>query len=383
MNRVVCRQRSNDGFTLVEAMVSLAVLSVAIMTFLMSMQTATMVANEEFAENDVQTASRKLFGQVVKDLTNARVVWMPNDPAYVAYTAYPAAKYDIGPPIANGDADAATHPVWLVMKYQVPLIEGTTGNTAGTMSGNDFDQYAFSGSNTAGGPASWGAYSGGVGTPGACYDLTFKQIKIIDECPYGSSYTPGVISPFGIGVDLMPGDAGAKRFIIGELERRYEAPGPSGFYDGYNNTDPVTVGTLDYVYPARVVMESKTANNSLVWSPCREPWPVGWPGVEPVFPEHPMFYWLEYPGEQTITKWKDGIYHKYVNGSGGATPVPIRNPTSAVPNPSNCTRDENFNVHWEPVLCIQFRFLEGTGKSLRMKRLETRMFLNNQRPDLP
>lgn len=374
MNTVVPNFQSTRGLTMIEAIVSCTVLSIAMMTFLATMRTASLVSNEELAESDVQTKSRELMDAVEHDLTTARILYLPNDTAGLS----------VGPVATVSDPDAATNPAWVLMRYQVPLVNndpnsGSNPYGPGSFSYTNLENYQFRTANP-GASLSWGAYGPNdpVGTPGASYQLVFKSIKVIDEAV--------------IGVDLDGDNALTTKYMVGELQRRFTS---------VYTYSPTTAGnTIVGVYPARVAMVYDSVANTLKWDPIYEPWPTGWPGTQPSLPKFSMFYWLEYPGDQSYTGWLDGIYHvnSPMNSSGlpnAGTPAiawdsgvmsyvapPPSPPPPPAPPADNIKRwrDENFNGKWDPILCMSFTFIEGErgGKALRMKRCRTRIMLRNQ-----
>jgi len=413
------RRRKNDGFTLIEAVVSIAIMSVAVVTFLSSMHSATMVSNEEITETDIQTKARKLLDALVKDMTNARITYLPNDPHPYLPNQPTATIPNIGPyitivtdstgaphTIPSSDPDYAT--LWLLMKYQVPLVNKDPNNPIGTGSfnSNSYDSYSYNGFNLINGvptPVSWGAYGSGDpnGVAGTTYDIVFKQTQIKDECQYNPSVSgsinvapdPNIGSPYGIGPihldhqnnnSVSPSVFGT-RFVLGRIQRRYNAAIYSSTYNPATNG----VGSqIETEYPGEVVFTYDPGSKSLIWD-------AKYQSIvnSPTDPQCSMFYWVEWPGDSQYTGWIDGLYH--TNIFSGNPPIPplitvgqypsIINTANLPPaNPApvgslgDGWMDENRNGQWDPLLGIWIQFLDGQGDQVRMKSLRTRILLHNQ-----
>lgn len=391
MSITVFPQRRARGFSLLEAVISVAVLSVATVTFLSTMHSASMVSNEEAIETDIQTRTRKMMDSLVKDLTNARVLYLPNNSSGPVVGAPVVSVMDPSNnlvPVVTSDPDVAEHPVWLLMKYQVPLVVKDPNNSIGigSFSSSSYDNYSYSGLDSASKPVSWGAYAPATGalTAGATYDLVFKQIRVIDECPFNGSGPvtappdPVLGSPFGINADLDGDGAKTNRYIVGEIQRRYS---PS------NNAAASIGQTIDYVYPGEIVFlyDGSAGSSSLRW----EAKYVSI-GMAPTPPQYSLFYWVEWPGDAGYTLSQDGIYHYYLN-DGSRQYATLTYPgvmkTQKLSagdfrypgaSPGDGWMDTNGNGVWDPLLAINIRFIEGSGNLLRMKVLQTRTMIRNQ-----
>jgi type II secretory pathway pseudopilin PulG len=281
-----------SGFTLVEAMVSITVLSIAMIAFLTFMTSSVQISKEEVAESDAQTQSRKLTEEVVNDINGARILYLPTAPA-------------LGPNIFSMDTDDATKS-YLLLEYQVPP-QTTPDGAANWDTGQTFGAFPPGSSAT---------------TDGAWYALVFRQIRVLKE------------SDALLNRDIDGDGLLNSTFLIGTIERRFYNP-------------PFLVGTgalavpyqVDREYPGVVALELDTGSNS---------------------PKNTLFAWAETPANIK----NDGIFHAY--------PLPP-------PNTSNYFPSQSFqNGHWNSILCLSLRFIEGFGSTTRIKLVGLNIKVNHQ-----
>lgn len=286
------RRDAARGFTLVEAMVSITVLSIALLAFLTFMTTSVQISKEEVAESDAQTQSRKLTEEVVNDINGARIVFLPNTPA-------------LGPSIYSTDTDDATKS-FLLLQYQVPPRTTPDGD-ANWDTGQAFGAFPPGSAST---------------VDGAFYALVFRQIRVLKE------------SDADLNRDLDGDGALNTTFLLGRIERRFYNPpfatGPAALANPYQ---------VDREYPGIVALEFDSGSSS---------------------PKNTLFTWAETPANVK----NDGIYHAY-------PPPP--------PNTANYFPSQTFqNGHWNSILTLSLRFIEGFGSAARIKLVGLNINVNNQ-----
>ena len=212
-------RRGSAAFTLVEAVVSLAVLSVSMMAFLMCMRSSVVAGREEFAETDVQTKTRELSEDLLNQIKSARIRYLS-----------PGTAVTLGAPIYSLDTDN-NNASFLLLQYQIPAVKNTLdGSTDYT-----------------GALPQFGAVAPGdvATTDGAWYALVFRVERLINE------------SDPTIGKDLDGDGALTTTFAVGRIEQRYYDPpfvaGPGGLAKTY---------AIDKFYPGLALIEYDTATSS-------------------------------------------------------------------------------------------------------------------------
>ncbi len=347
--------KAQSGFSAVEAMVSLAVLSVAMVGFLGAMTAATKVSNEELAEGDMQAETRKLTEELCRDMDSASICYI-----------HPWGQVNLGAPILTNDTDNSNNS-FLLLRYQFSVVGndpndlvnfGKPGNPIGTASQN------------------FGATPPGasVAVPGACYTLVFKRdqrqqfIKEVDP----ATNPAAVAGTKYIYKDLDGDGAYTTTWVVGHIERRYSP--------GFSAATPTVTSITDPVekeYTSVVLLEWDAAANS---------------------PKNTIFQWLEFPGSSSSTSynqgnsvsplldpcgWNDNCGH-IVTATTGKW-MPVRDLTGAPGSqyPNNAI-DTTGNNQWDPIMSLSLRFLVAPddgrlgNSGTRMKIASTSMFLRNQ-----
>ena len=360
-----------SGFSAVEAVVSMAVLSVAMVGFLSAMTAATKVSNEELAESDMQAETRKLTEELTRDMDSASICYIQ-----------PWSAATLGTAITTSDTDN-TNNSWLLLRYQF-VVSGADPNTAtpGVIN-STYGLPSFS-LDASGIPIiTYGAAAPGTSTlvPGSCYTLVFKQDRIqkfIQEVdPATNPATiPGTKYIFK---DLDGDGAYTSKFVVGHIERRYSPVFSSASPSVTGPTDPV-----EKEYTSPVMLEWDGATNS---------------------PKNTILRWLQDPGSSASTGpyfsgplnnpsacvfkpygFSDNCYH--VMNAGKTDAVPGKDPTNANVSwryPNNWGTDvTNGNKQWDPILNLSLRFLvqpddgRATNSGARMKIATTSIFMRGQ-----
>jgi hypothetical protein len=330
-------RRVTAGYTALESIISVAILSAAMIGFFTAMTTATKVSNEELSETDIQTQTRDLTEDLVRDLDSASICYMTN-----------SGQATLGPAITTNDADNPADS-FLLFRYQVQMVNNDPSDKP------NFGTPVY--------PLQYGAFppSSNIGTPGACYTIVFKldqRVSFIKEADPATSPAP-VAGTRYIFKDLDGDGAYTSVFAVGRLERRYSP--------GFSVAAPeqtAATDLLDKLYPNDILIEWDVASKS---------------------PRNTVFKWLEDPGGNN--GYSDNCYHMFPLA--GTTPVPAYVPASVGPPPApekniGNWRDDNFNGQWDPVLQISLRFLaqpddgRPTNSDVRMKIASTSAFLRNQ-----
>lgn len=332
------QQRKTAGYTALETVISVAILSLAMIGFFTAMMTATKVSNEELSETDLQTQTRDLTEDFVRDLDSASICYMTS-----------AVQPNLGPAITTTDTDNPVNS-FLLFRYQVQMVNNDPSDKS------NFGTPVY--------PLQYGAYPplNNTGVPGACYSVIFKldeRTPFIREADPATNPAPIAGTRF-IYADLDGDGAYTSVFAMGRLERRFSTTYSAGAPAQTAAADP-----LDKLYPNDVLIEWDAANSS---------------------PRNTVCRWLEDPGGNN--GYADNCYHMFALG--GTSPVPAYipadpgPPAKAAQNTGNW-HDDNFNGQWDPVLQLSLRFLvqtggdgRGTNSTVRMKIASTSAFLRNQ-----